>query len=196
MPSTSLIDDHCLSAARSGDERAWITIYSELAGPLLSYLRRLGANRRTEAEDLLGETFVQISRDLHKFAGGPSELRPWAFRIARNRLIDASRSMARRPEGHQTAPTATSFDDDPNLRELALLDQAEYQQIMDAEVLDQLLSTLTPDQREVIWLRYVEDLDTELVGQITGRSANAVAAMTQRALTHLHLRIHELSKTV
>jgi len=195
MPPNSQVDENCLAAAQSGDQRAWITIYDELSGPLLSYLRRLGNSGRSEAEDLLGETFMQISRDLHKFGGGPTELRPWAFRIARNRLIDASRSLARRPEGHLSS-SAASLDDELKQRELTYLDQAEYQQIMDVEFLNQLLSTLTPDQREVMWLRFVEDLDTESVGHITGRSPNAVAAMTQRALTHLHLRIQEHLKPV
>jgi RNA polymerase sigma-70 factor (ECF subfamily) len=194
MPPPIHIDGNCLAAARSGDQRAWITIYDALSGPLLTYLRRLGAEQRTEAEDLLGETFLQISRDLHKFAGSPNELRPWAFRIARNRLIDASRSLGRRPEGHLEQTFDSPLDGGSVRDGSVLVEQTEYQQVLETEVLNQLLSTLTPDQREVIWLRFVEDLDTESVGHITGRPANAVSAMAQRALASLHTQIQQHSE--
>lgn len=182
-----MISDEVLAAAKLGDETAWAAIYDALATPLLRYLRHLGADSPMRAEDLLGETFLQLARDVPTFAGSASELRPWAFRIARHRLIDLARSEARRPEGR----LASTFDTDPKTPDLRLLTDADYEKVLDHEVLVALLQALSPEHRDVIWLRFIEDLDTEEVGRITGRSANAVAAMTRRALAHLHLQMQD-----
>lgn len=60
---------------------------------------------------------------------------------------------------------------------------------MDRELLGGLLARLTDEQREVLLLRFVADLDTATVGEVTGRSANAVAAITRRALATLREQI-------
>jgi RNA polymerase sigma-70 factor, ECF subfamily len=180
-----VINDEVLASAKLGSEDAWATIYDALAAPLLRYLRHLGAHSPMEAEDLLGETFLQLARDLGAFTGNATELRPWAFRIARNRLVDLTRSEARRPEGN-LAPTLEG-----DSSQLNHLTESDYERVLDHEVLTKLLAALSPEHRDVIWLRFIEDLDTEEVGHITGRSANAVAAMTRRALTHLHLLMQE-----
>ena len=51
--------------------------------------------------------------------------------------------------------------------------------------LDALLAHLTDEQREVLVLRFAADLDATTVGTLTGRTTNAVAAITRRALLRL-----------
>ena len=51
--------------------------------------------------------------------------------------------------------------------------------------LDRALEGLTPDQREVVQLRFVEGLSAAEVGEIQGRSAGAVRGMQFRALETL-----------
>lgn len=137
------------------------------ASAVRGYLRGQGA---PDADDLLSEVFVQVARSLPRFTGSDDEVRPWIFAIARNRLIDAHRRRARRPEvvgppvGDQPAP-------EPDLA----VDPA----------LIAALAQLTPDQREVITLRFVADLPLEEVASLTGRSEGAVKSMQHRALAQL-----------
>ena len=169
-----------LARARTGDELAWAALYDDLAGPLLGYLRGRGA---PEPEDQLGETFLQIARDLPSFSGDEAGFRSWVFTIAHRRLLDAARRRRRRPaaplEPERLAPLAEAADgaDDDVARAVAALG--------DREVIARLLAPLTEEQREVLLLRFAADLDTATVGAITGRSANAVAAMTRRAISDL-----------
>lgn len=142
-------------------------VYRRLAPPVLGYLR---AQRAPDPEDLLGEVFLQVARDLHKFEGDDAALRRWVFAIAHNRLLDARRRASRRPRlvdrdvPHAPAPPpADPFD--PELVEA--------------------LSRLTPDQREVVVLRFVADLPLADVARITGRRVGAVKAMQHRALETL-----------
>jgi RNA polymerase sigma factor (sigma-70 family) len=83
-----------LAAARGGAEWAWARIYGDLAPPVLGYLRTRGA---ADAEDLMGEVFLQVVRDLNTFEGGERDFRAWVFTITHHRLLDDVRRRARRP---------------------------------------------------------------------------------------------------
>lgn len=172
-----------LERAREGDELAWTALYDDLSGPLLGYLRGRGA---PEPEDQLGETFLQVARDLPQFTGDEAGFRSWVFTIAHRRLLDAARTRRRRPatplEPERLVPIAEVLrapDEATDPTAVAL------EAFADRDLLTGLLTVLTDEQREVILLRFVADLDTATVGEVTGRSANAVAAVTRRALTTL-----------
>lgn len=55
----------------------------------------------------------------------------------------------------------------------------------DPEDLSALLSSLTPDQREAVWLRYVLDLSLTDAATVMGKAPEAVAALTHRAMERL-----------
>jgi RNA polymerase sigma-70 factor (ECF subfamily) len=171
--------DGTLVRARAGDELAWAALYDDLAGPLLGYLRGRGA---PEPEDQLGETFLQVARDLDHFEGDEAGFRSWVFTIAHRRLLDAARSRRRRPvvplPTEQLVPVVEAFASGVDGEDVA-------GRFGDRDLLAHLLAHLTDEQRDELLLRYVADLDTATVGELTGRSANAVAALTLRALTAL-----------
>lgn len=141
--------------------------YRAFAPTVLGYLR---SQRAPDPENILGEIFLQVARDWPKFRGDEAALRRWVFSIAHNRLLDARRAASRRPSvssslvPDRTAPQATDALD-PDL--LAAL------------------SALTPEQREVVVLRFVADLPLEDVARITRRRVGAVKAMQHRALEAL-----------
>lgn len=172
--------ERILARARDGDELAWTVLYDDLAGPLLGYLRGRGA---PEPEDQLGETFLQVARDLKRFTGDEVGFRSWVFTIAHRRLLDASRSRRRRPTTPLSPERLVPVSDVLRGGEDDI--EAAAARIVDSELLVGLLAHLTEDQQEVLLLRFVADLDTATVGEITGRSPNAVAALTGRALAVL-----------
>ncbi len=142
-------------------------VYRSLAPAVLGYLR---SQRAPEPEDLLGEVFVQVARDLPRFDGGPDQLRSWVFVIAHHRLLDARRSAGRRPVVADAAvPERAAPDADERL------DPALFA----------ALDRLTPEQREVVALRYLADLSVEDVASITGRRPGAVKTLARRGLARL-----------
>ncbi len=172
--------ERVLARAREGDELAWSVVYDDLAGPLLGYLRGRGA---PEPEDQLGEVFLQVARDLATFGGDESGFRSWVFTIAHRRMLDASRSRRRRPTTplppDELRPLAETLTGPADAIDEAVARIADHQQLTG------LLAHLSEDQREVLLLRFAADLDTATVGEVTGRSANAVAAITRRGLAAL-----------
>jgi RNA polymerase sigma-70 factor (ECF subfamily) len=176
--------DAVLAAARTGDELAWSVLYDDLSGTLLGYLRARGA---PDPEDQLGETFLQLARDLATFDGDERGFRSWVFTIAHRRLLDASRWRRRRPatpvRSEQLTVIAEALADDASMTDELLAS------IVDRDLLAQLLRPLNDEQREVLVLRFIVDLSPAEVAAITGRSPNAVAAITHRALGRIRTLI-------
>jgi RNA polymerase sigma-70 factor (ECF subfamily) len=147
-------------------------LYRELAPAVLGYLR---SQRVPDPEDVLGEVFLQVARDLRRFRGDDAARRRWVFSIAHNRAMDAHRKASR---------SRVTLED-------ALEDRAGRQLVahpvsdpVDPRLVD-ALATLSADQREVVVLRFVADLPLEAVARITGRRVGAVKALQHRALENL-----------
>ena len=146
--------------------------YRDLAPPVLGSLRAL---RVTEPDDVLGEVFVQVVRDIGRFRGDEAALRRWIFSIAHNRVMDSHRRTRRRPPPvlrPGLEPGAVSAPDEP----------------FDDELVE-ALAALTFDQREVVVLRFVADLSLEAVARITNRTVGAVKALQHRAIERLLLAL-------
>ncbi len=151
-------------------------LYLRLAPAVLGYLR---AQRAPEPEDLLGEVFLQVARDLSRFQGDDDALRRWVFTIAHHRLVDDGRRRRVRPRLAGSEPA--DVPDPATLEGPGSPDPA----------LRAALGALTAEQREVVDLRFVADLSLEDVAAVTGRSVHAVKALQQRALANLRRAVSQ-----
>jgi len=145
-------------------------VYLRLAPAVLGYLR---AEHAVEPEDLLGEVFLQVARDLTGFSGDDDACRRWVFTIAHHRLVDDWRRRRARPRIHE--------GEVPDLADPRPVDEPGG---LDP-VLRRALAALTAEQREVVVLRFVADLSLDDVAVITGRTVGAVKSLQQRALENL-----------
>lgn len=172
--------EEVIGAARLGEEWAWTRLYEEIAPSLLGYFRVRGSRN---AEDLVGETFVQLARNLSHFDGDPSSFRSWVFMIAHNRLSNERRRFARKPETLTNEATSDSRVE-PSAEDQAL---GSLQMGAALDMLDQL----TPDQRNVIALRFIADFGVDETAEILKVSVGAVKQLTRRALQRLRREISE-----
>jgi len=150
-------------------------MYLDLAPVLTGYL---SSQRCPSPEDVASETLFQVVRDLHRFDGEETAFRSWVFTIAHHRMIDARRYASVRPAD----PAADSF-----LQRHGRSDSFEDGAVasLDASELDHLLAATTPDQRDVVLLRYVADLTLREAAEVLGKEYNAVKALHRRALDAL-----------
>ncbi|WP_436792710.1 RNA polymerase sigma factor [Actinospongicola halichondriae] len=147
-------------------QRSPAAVYEDLAPAVLGYFR---AQRMRDPEGLTGDVFVAVTEKLAGFRGDDHALRRWVFTIAHHRRVDEIRRVARRPETvveHPTVPPTM----DPTPVDPALV---------------RALDRLTPDQRDVVVLRYVVDLAVADVAKVLGKRAGAVKMLQARALTAL-----------
>ncbi len=164
----------CLEAARSGEPDACRWIWDRFAGPVAGFLRARGT---PEADEVLNDAFVAAFAGLDGFdpSGGEPAFRAWLFGIARHKRIDALRARARRPFPVDGARVERQFGD-VEAEAIAALADDELRAVLD---------DLTPDQRDVIVLRFVVDLSLEQVGAALNKPTGAVKALQHRALDQL-----------
>ena len=170
-----------LSAARAGADWAWAGIYRELSPGVLGYLR---ARRAADPEDLLGEVFLQVVRDLPRFEGGEDAFRAWVFTITHHRLLDAARSTRRRPRVDPGAQIDEHSGGIGDSQEEALASLAERE-------VAAMIGDLSPDQQSVLLLRILGDLTVEQVADVIGKRPNAVKALQRRGLAAIRRRVEE-----
>ena len=163
-----------LHAAQAGAEWAWSSLYEDLSPQVLGYLRGHGAR---EPEDLLGETWLQVARNISGFRGGEGEFRAWVFTIARHRLVDERRYLSRRPQSHvDRVPEDSVIVEDIAGR---AIDTVAGEQIRG------LLDRLTPDQRDVLMLRILGGLTIPEISTAMGKRVGAVKQLQRRGLLAL-----------
>jgi RNA polymerase sigma-70 factor (ECF subfamily) len=163
-----------LARARSGDEAGFLELWRALQPRLLRYLHVLGCD---DPDDVAGEAWFQVVRDLHKFAGDDEDFRRWLFTVARHRAIDAARARMRRHVG----PMADGLDGlaDEQMVEDQVLDGMSVKQAV------AMLAGLSQDQAEAVALRVIAGLDTPAVASILGKSPGAVRVALHRGLRAL-----------
>jgi RNA polymerase sigma factor (sigma-70 family) len=169
-----------LGAARVGDNRAWAQIYQEYAPAIAGYFR---GRRTRDPDNLTGEVFLSIVRNLHSFSGGEREFRAWIFTVARSRLIDDHRRTLRKPEVSSKQPVPDT-EAHPGAEDQALAS-------LEAQYVREMLETLTPDQQDVLLLRLFAGLTVAEVAQLMGKDVGAIKALQRRGLGSLRKKLSE-----
>lgn len=164
-----------LAAAQEGGEQAFSVLWRDANPALLRYLRVVAAEN---AEDVAAETWVQVVRGLPRFTGDEAAWRAWLFTTARRRLLDQARVRKRHPAEPLDDISAADVPRSVAAEQLAM-DNIATESAM------ALLSRLPEHQAEVIFLRVVAGLDTEVVAEMLGRSPGAIRVAAHRGLKKL-----------
>ncbi|MFK0114725.1 RNA polymerase sigma factor [Streptomyces sp. NPDC090994] len=163
-------------AAQDGDETAFRTVYRAVHPRLLGYVRTLVGE--SDAEDVASEAWLQIARDLHRFAGDADRFRGWAATIARNRALDHVRMRGRRPliGGDETELTGRAAPSDT---------AGEAIEALTTGTTLSLIAALPQDQAEAVVLRVVVGLDAKTAAKTLGKRPGAVRTAAHRGLKRL-----------
>ncbi|HEX9695683.1 MAG TPA: sigma-70 family RNA polymerase sigma factor [Actinomycetota bacterium] len=157
-----------LSGARENHERAWAELYRIYFPKVLGYLR---ARRVPDPDDVAGEVFLQVVRDLQRFEGDESAFTAWIFTIAHHRMLDGIRYRSRRPE----EPRDRLPEPAPGDAEQDALATLEERRILDT------LAVLSRNQQAVVLLRLFGGLTAPQVAKILGKTIGAVKSLQHRA---------------
>ena len=163
-----------LADAKAGDEAAFTRLFRDVQPALLRYLRLIAP----DADDVAGDTWLQVVGGLDRFRGEEQDFRAWLFTIARHRAADAGRSRARRPAVPLDMTAAEQHFTSPDAADQAL------EAVSTRKVLE-LIASLPGDQAEIIMLRVVAGLEAREVARIVGKSPGAVRVAAHRGLRKL-----------
>jgi RNA polymerase sigma-70 factor, ECF subfamily len=159
----------------SQDSNAFGELYDRFVERVYRYLYfRTGSH--PEAEDLTEHVFLKAWEAIGRYRWQGRPFLAWLYRLAHNTHIDHVRSQK---------PT-TSLNNDQHPFELQSSAAAvELARALDAELLAHALAQLTPDQRQVIVMKFIEGLDNEQIAQSMDKREGAIRALQMRALMSL-----------
>jgi RNA polymerase sigma-70 factor (ECF subfamily) len=176
LPDAATIDE-LARAATAGEVEAVARLYDELITPVYRYVA-LRLRRREDAEDVTHQVFERMVAALPRYKQNGRPFTAWAFRIARNAVID----HVRRERRVDRLDAVAEPSDDVVLESLSVRGE-EIRELRIA------IRGLTPDQQEALALRYAAGLSAEEAAQVMGRRAGTVRGLTFRAIETLRRRL-------
>ena len=162
-----------LELARQFDHPALAQIYDTYSPGLYRYAMRLLGDQNL-AEDCVAETFSRFLQALQAKRGPGSFLQAYLYRMAHNWIVDQYRR-----DPIQTVELTEEHQDenaDP---------EKEAGQHLRQERLRMALRKLTPDQQQVIALKYLEGWENEEIARSLNKPVGAIKSLQHRALATL-----------
>jgi RNA polymerase sigma-70 factor (ECF subfamily) len=180
------IGDADLAAVRAAqaDGAAFATLYRRYVDRVYGYaFYQLGDHH--DAEDATERIFLAAFRALPDFNDQGSSFRAWLFRIAHNTIANAHRSRARKRTERLPDDFERAAPDADPAGQVALADELRE--------IRRVVAQMPDDRRQVILLRFVDDLSTNEIAQVLDRSPGAVRVLLHRSLRELAARLESQS---
>ena len=165
--------------AQAGERDALEELYLIHFDRIYSYLHVTVGNRH-DAEDLTTQTFLKMLESIGRFRWPSAPFSAWLFRIAHNLSMDHFRANRRwQPEEDVPEPPGS---EERSAEEEAL--QSIGRQSMLA-----LIDTLSPEQQQVLTLKFVFNFPNGDVATILEKTEGAIKSLQHRALVSLQKQI-------
>ncbi len=163
-----------LQKARAFDQEALAKIYDLFSDALYAYAYKHVGTAQV-AEDLVAETFSRFLTALERGGGPQDHLRAYLYRITHNLITDLYR---REPPPADELDEERLVEDSPGPSGIV----AEQQE---TERVRQALRLLTPEQRQVLTLKFLEGWTSAEIAQSMEKSLGAVKALQHRGVESL-----------
>jgi RNA polymerase sigma-70 factor (ECF subfamily) len=163
------------------DRAAFAELYDQFLGPVYRYaFYRVGT--RADAEDLSEQVFLQAWAAIDRFRWQGKPFLAWLYALAHNLVIDWRRR----------AKPAQSLDDGEHPLDPESPSAAQAMtQWLDAELLAAAMARITPEQEQVIRLKFMEGFDTSQVARLMDKREGTIRALQFRALRSLRRELEE-----
>jgi RNA polymerase sigma-70 factor (ECF subfamily) len=169
-----------LEGAHRFDLNALEEIYDQYSPGIYRYAVRLLGNIDV-AEDCVAETFSRFLSALQQKKGPGQYLKAYLYRIAHNWISD----YYRRGDFMQSLDQLEEKQGQINKETVMMDDALEQVKVRGA------LANLTPDQRQVIVLKYLEGWDNQHVANALEKPVGAIKSLQHRALQSLRRYLDE-----
>lgn len=152
---------------------------------LFRYLLFLTADRAL-AEDLFQETWIRVMERGHQY-NASSKFASWLFAIARNLVIDVSRRKKSRSLEEMADPESKQPFEPPDERAVSALQMMVERE--SAEAVHVSLLKIPAYYREVLLLRFHEELSLEEIAAVMATPVSTVKSRLYRGLSALKLAL-------
>jgi len=175
MDSSKFQEKLLLIRLQKKDPEAFAQIYDLYVTPIYRFIY-FKVSSKQDAEDLTSEVFLKIWQYIAETDHTIENLRALLYRTARNLVIDTYRRKARR-DLVQDVEVLNAVEDE---RQQSLLASVDIK--IDLQNIEMVLRQMKDDYREVIILRYVEELSINEISKILDKSRGSVRVLLHRAI--------------
>jgi RNA polymerase sigma factor (sigma-70 family) len=164
-----------------GEESAWEALLSEHTRSVYNLCYRF-TGRYEDAQDLTQEIFIKIFQTLRTYDPAQGTFRTWMNRVARNHLVDHYRRTKKDRATSSLDDQLPRLEQTPGPGEDATA-RVEFRERK--ELLQIALSKLSPDLREAVILRDLQDLDYVEIAQVLSVPEGTVKSRINRGRVEL-----------
>lgn len=163
--------DELARLVAAGDSDAFDALYHETIDDVFTFVR-WQCRDQALAEDVVANVFLKAWKAAASYRQGSRSYRRWLFAIARNEMVDQWRRNKDMLsiDGLELADRST--------------DESERPPVDHATVLS-AMAKLTPEQREVVVMRFFSEYSHAEIGRALGKREGAVRAQLLRALRQM-----------
>lgn len=146
-------------------------------------MARLNYDRET-AEDLLMDVVLKAYENFHKFDSKIASFKTWIFTMAHNHLVNFWR------DNKKTASLEGMEEEGIFHATTEINDETE--QHIENEKIQKVLSRMKEEEKEVVILRYIQDLDYDEISKVLGKKEGAIRTRLSRSLQRFEKIYKEL----
>ena len=178
-----LTDEELALAYIDGDDKAFDLLLSRTQTKLFTYIMFVVHDREV-ANDIFQETFVKVITKLqqHKYTNS-GKFGAWLVRIAHNVIMDWYREQK-----SEKIVEANEENDLSNLGGSEVLDLNVENQYVNEQVMRdvrKMMNMLPPTQREVVFMRFYQEMSFKEIAEATGVSINTSLGRMRYAILNL-----------
>ena len=180
----ALTDEDLVRRFADGDNGAFEVLLMRHKDRVYAYILNL-VHDDSVADDIFQETFIKVITTLKqgRYYDAGNKFVGWLMRIAHNKTMDYYRNLA--------AEKTISNDDYADIDLLNNVDLCDTssQEVMDREEVfygvEQLIDTLSEDQRRIVKMRYYQDLSFKEIADLESISINTALGRMRYALINM-----------
>jgi len=172
-----------IKASIRNDEKAFRIIVKTYQSMIYSLSFRILCNEE-EAKDIVQETFLRVWLNLNRYQKD-KKFSTWIYAIASNLCLDKLKSLKQNQYSNTIDDTINNMISSDNIEQSIINKEL-------VEIILRLTDDLTPKQKIVFILRYLEDIEVNEIVQITGMSTNKIKSNLFLARQTIRKRLENL----
>ena len=185
----SMTDEELALSYINGNNRAFDELLSRSQDKIFNYIMYIVKDENL-ANDLFQETYLKaITKMQNGRYTDSGKFFWWLTRVAHNVIIDYYRALK-----SSRIVEPTKDNDLSNLNSNSVMDASCESEMANAQVLrdvKKLMEALPEQQREVVFMRYYQELSFKEIAKITGVSINTSLGRMRYALINLRKLTHQ-----
>lgn len=158
-----------------GDNAAYSRLYTEYVQILFRY----GSRFTTDGElirDCIQDLFTTLYKDRKRLGTPPANVRVYLFVSLKNNL---TRALRKQSKYESIAPEMSPFLLEPTVEEQFIEDETDRNRRI---LIEKILSELTSRQREIIYYRYLQELDFDEICTLMQLNYQSAQNLLQRTI--------------